>query len=355
MIAPGEVGRHPAVTAPDDPVAFARGIPKAEIHLHLEGSVGPDTLAEVLRRAGGGAIDPDALRPLYHHHDFRHFLQNFRELCGYLRRPHDFAIITEALSRRLQQDGVQYAEVMCSPTIFTRAGLPLSEMMDAVSAAARRRTAEGGPRLRFLFDGVRQFGPESLQELVEMAGACRHYDVIGVGLGGDERSLPAAVFADAYREARRRGLRTTMHAGEFDGPRSVWEALETLQVDRIGHGIRAVEDPLLVQALARRRVPLECCPSSNLGTGVVRAWSAHPLRRLHDAGVVVTVSSDDPALFGSSVAEEWGVLETRLGFSRSEVLEIGRRTVEATFLQDDDKRELCDAMRRAAAVAQETA
>lgn len=328
---------------------FPRAIPKAEIHLHLEGSVDLETLLEV-RRARGEPAGPDVrnrLGGLYRHRDFLHFLRNFRSLCAEIRRPEDFAAITAALCGRLQRDGVRYAEVFCSPAVFASAGLPGEEIMDAVSGAARERQRSGGPRLRFLLDGVRQFGVPALEELVRLAGACRRYDVIGIGIGGDEKALPTAAFAGAYREARRLGLRTTVHAGEFDGPRSVWEAIEELEVERVGHGVRAAEDPELMRVLALRGVPLECCPTSNLRTGVVRSWEEHPIRALHRAGVTVTVGSDDPALFGTSVGDEWEVLEDRLGFTIPEVLEIGMATVRATFLPAPEKEALLSEMRSA--------
>jgi aminodeoxyfutalosine deaminase len=334
-------------------IDFARTVPKAEIHLHLEGSVDLETLLRILRsrREPAGPEARERLEALYHHRDFPHFLRNFRSLCAEIRRPEDFGVLAASLSSRLEADGVRYAEVFVSPSIFAREGPSAGEILDAVSAAARRREAEGGPTLRFLLDGVRQFGVGALEGLVEEAHALRDRDVIGIGVGGDERACPTRVFGPVYREARRLGLHTTIHAGEFDGPRSVWEALEELEVERIGHGVRAAEDAVLMRALARYGRPLECCPSSNLATGVVRSWEDHPIRALHAAGVPITVNSDDPALFRTSIAEEWAVLETRLGLPRSAVMEIGLRTVRASFQEEDGKRALSEAMLRAAADA----
>ena len=330
---------------------FASTVPKAEIHLHLEGSIDLEALL-LIRRARGGDAGPDArerLRSLYRHGDFPHFLRNFRALCSELRRPQDFGQATASLSARLRKEGVRYAEVFCSPQIFTREGLPCDEILQAIDAAAKEREAEGGPRIRLLFDGVRQFGIGGAEELVEMAVACRTYGVVGIGVGGDERALPTAAFEPVYREARRLGLRTTIHAGEFDGSRSVWEAMEVLGVERVGHGIRAVEDRVLLRALRAHRLPLECCPTSNIRTGVARSWESHPVRLLHEAGCVVTVGSDDPALFGTSIASEWRALETRLGLSREEVLAIGAATARASFADAPFKEELIGAMTRAGA------
>jgi adenosine deaminase len=333
---------------------FALRLPKAEIHLHLEGSVELPTLDRVVRRRGESpeGATRSRLAALYSHRDFPDFLQNFRRLCSELRRPEDFALIVEALSQRLEGENVRYAEVFCSPIIFRRAfGLATEEIMDAVCGTARRRELEGGPRLRFLFDGVRQFGVEGMEEVVASASACRRHDVIGVGLGGDEKSAPTAAFAAPYREARRLGLRTTVHVGEFDGPRSVWEAVEVLEAERIGHGVRAVEDPVLVGVLRARHVPLECCPTSNIRTGTVRDWEHHPIRDLHRAGVLVTVNSDDPALFATTLVDEWSALVTRCGLTVFEAFEIGRQTIRATFLPGAERDALADQMTRAARAA----
>ena len=331
---------------------LARRVPKAEIHLHLEGSADLETLLAVLRSRGerAGTEVRQRLAALYTQPDFPGFLQNFRRLCQEIRRPEDLGLIVTRLSLRLQDEGVRYAEVFCSPAIFKRLhGIPAREVMDAVSAAARRREQEGGPRLRFLLDGVRQFGIAAMEETVESASACGAYDVIGIGMGGDESALPTAAFAGPYREARRRGLRTTVHAGEFAGPRSVWEAIEVLQADRIGHGVRAVEDPELLRSLARSGVPLECCPTSNVVTGVAKGWERHPVAELVRAGACVTVSSDDPALFATTLLGEWEALHARLGFDAEEVLAIGVRTARSTFQPERDKEALVAAMLQAAA------
>jgi adenosine deaminase len=330
---------------------FAAAAPKAEIHLHLEGSIDLDALLE-LRARHGESTDAGARRrldALYHHRNFADFLTHFRDVCAELREPEDFGLVTTRLGERLRRDNVRHAEVMCSVGIFSRRGLPGAEILDAIVSAARGASAAGGPRLRFLLDGVRQWGPDGLAELVEVAGDRDRSSLIGIGMGGDESAWPAADFRQVYDEARRRGLRTTVHAGEAAGPRSVWEAIEVLGVDRVGHGIRASEDRELVRALARQRIPLECCPTSNLATGVVKSWDAHPLGALHRAGVVVTVNTDDPAMFGTTLTEEWRVLSRHLGLSSVEVAQVGRRTIEAAFLDAAERRDLLAAYDAAAA------
>ena len=339
------------VVPPAD-AASLRSVPKAEIHLHLEGSIDLETLLALRARRGepADAAARERLRRLYHHRDFPDFLVHFRDLCAELRAPEDFAIAVRGLAARLARDNVRHAEVMCSPGIFARLGLPAGEILDAVTAAADAVEAGGGPRMLFLLDGVRQWGPPAVEVLVQLASASRSPRVIGIGVGGDETAWPAEAFREAYREARRLGLRTTAHAGEFDGARSVWEAMEVLEVDRIGHGIRAVEDPVLMKTLAARGLPLECCPTSNLATGVVPSWEAHPIPRLVRAGLTVTVSTDDPALFDTTLLDEWRALGDRLGLTPGEVLDLGRATIDAAFLPDRERATLL-ALHDAAAAA----
>lgn len=319
------------------PPPFGSEIPKAEIHLHLEGSIDLDTLVAIRGRRKKMTSEGERKRldALYRHHGFIDFLKHFAALCEEIAGPEDLALATTRLSERLAAQQVRYAEVMCSPGIFMRRGIPTDEILDAVLAAGAAAQARGGPRLQWILDGVRQWGPGAFEPLVEHAAALRSRGVVGVGIGGDESGWKADDFAMAYREARRLGLRTTAHAGEFSGPASVWEAIDILHVDRIGHGIRAAEDESLVRFLAEKRIPLECCPTSNVATGIVRDWNAHPIARLFRAGVFVTVGTDDPAMFRTTLVDEWDVLHRRLGLDAGEVLRIGRNTFEAAFLTDE--------------------
>lgn len=325
-------------------------MPKAEIHLHLEGSIDLDTLVAIRgrRKKPTGDGERRRLEALYRHDGFIGFLKHFATLCEEISDPEDFALATTRLSERLGAQRVRYAEVMCSPGIFVRRGIPPLEILDAVTAAGAGGAKNGGPRLQWILDSVRQWGPAAFEPLVEHAAEFLPRGVVGVGIGGDESSWKAKDFAMAYREARRLGLRTTAHAGEFSGPESVWEAIEVLQVDRIGHGVRAIEDETLVGLLAEKRVPLECCPTSNIATGIVADWEAHPIPALVRAGVFVTVGSDDPAMFGTSLLAEWEALHHKLGLTVEEVLRIGRNTIEATSLPDEEKKALLSEFDRSA-------
>jgi len=332
------------------PPSIGTELPKAEIHLHLEGSIDLDTLIAIRGRRKRMTSDSERKRLdlLYRHKGFIDFLGHFATLCEELTGPEDLALAATRLAERLAAQRVRYAEVMCSPGIFVRRGIPTDEILDAVLEASAAAHARGGPRLQWILDSVRQWGPRAFEPLVEHAARFRSRGVVGVGIGGDESGWTARDFAMAYREARRLRLRTTAHAGEFSGPASVWEAIEVLGVDRIGHGIRAAEDEKLLGLLAERRIPLECCPTSNVATGVVANWESHPIPRLHRAGAFVTVGSDDPAMFGTSIQAEWDVLHRRLGLPPAEVLRIGRNTIEATFLEEPERRALLSEFDKAA-------
>jgi len=325
------------VSAQRRAAARAPRAPFVEIHLHLEGSISLRRLRQLLEtRKGSRAADP---RDWYRHRSFPEFLRHFALVTQALREPEDFALITLDLCRRLRHQGVAAAEAFFSPVIFTRRGLPFLEILDAMEEAVSSERRRGGPRIAWLLDAVRQWGPAGMEQNLECASRAGGR-VLGIGLGGDETSVPAEAFASFFSAARNQGYRTVAHAGEFDGPRSVWKALEVLGAERIGHGIRAAEDPLLLERLRRSRIPLEVCPTSNLRTGVVRRWSEHPLPRLVAAGVRVTVNSDDPALFRTSLRGEFLALRQRMCLGAAATERIRREAIRASFLPAREKRRL---------------
>jgi aminodeoxyfutalosine deaminase len=313
--------------------------PRVEIHLHLEGSISPARLRRLQHRDAGKTALLPSLDNLYRHRTFPEFLTHFAQITRALRRPEDFADITRDLCRRLKRQKVTAAEVFFSPVIFTRRGLPFLEMLDAMDEAVARERARGGPTIAWILDGVRQWGAGGMEENLQCAARAPGR-ILGLGLGGDEQSVPAEAFAGIFQAARRAGLRTVAHAGEFDGARSVWKAMEVLGAERIGHGIRSCEDPVLLASLRRRRIPLEICPTSNLRTGVVRRWSEHPLPRLVAAGLRVTVNTDDPAMFRTSLSSEYAALRRRLGLGARQVRGIQKEAIRASFLKPSEKARL---------------
>jgi aminodeoxyfutalosine deaminase len=291
------------------------GIPKAELHVHLEGSLRPPTLQRL--RAG---LTEQEIREKLAFSDFGGFLQAFIWMDSFLDSPEAYAAATSALADELAAQRVIYAEIILSAGVIQWKGLPLDEVFGAVQAASRRSDLE----IHWILDAVRQWGFEPATKVVEFAvkhSGSEAGSVVGFGIGGDEKKGPVTWFKDHFRYAKQNGLIATPHAGETDGPASMWAALEA-GADRIGHGFRAVEDPELVQFLAKQQIPLEICVSSNLKTG---AWHqttvAHPARQLFLAGVPVTVNTDDPGIFGPNLNQE-ATIWLQHGFNQSELEQI---------------------------------
>ena len=314
-------------------------LPRVELHLHLEGSVSLARLRHLWDRPGRDPDLPADPAVLFRHRSFPDFLRHFAMVTRALRTPEDLAAVTGDLSRSLRRQGVVAAEVFFSPVIFTRRGLPFLEILDAIEAAAKEGERRGGPAIGWILDGIRQWGVAGCEENLECARAGGER-VLGIGLGGDEQSVPARDFSGLYGEARRLGMRTVAHAGEFGGARSVRDAVEWLGAERIGHGVRSGEDPGVVRMLRRERVPLEVCPTSNLRTGVVPRWECHPLPRMVRSGLRVTLNSDDPSLFRTSLAEEYRSAHRRLGLSPASLFRIHMESIRASFLSPGEKRRL---------------
>jgi adenosine deaminase/aminodeoxyfutalosine deaminase len=295
--------------------------PRAELHLHLDGSVEPETLLE---------IDPTLTREEIAAHtaysDFAGFLKSFMWVNQRLRTPDHYARVARRLFERLASEGVIYAEVILS------AGVVLWKQQDLAAIYDRlmQESARTPITVRWIFDAVRQFGVETAKPVFDLAAQRVGEGVVAIGLGGDEERGPARLFAGLYREARDRGLRLTCHAGEIAGPWSVWEALE-IGAERIGHGIRAIEDPALVAHLAANQIPLEVCITSNLRTGAVASLAAHPIKHLYDAGVPIILNSDDPALFNCTLVSEYAVAAREFGFTEEQLAQLARNAFRYAF------------------------
>jgi len=295
--------------------------PLAELHLHLDGSVEPETLLEI-----DPSLTPEEIAANTSYSDFAGFLKSFVWVNKRLRTPDHYARVARRLFERLESEGVTYAEVILSVGVVLWKEQNLPAIYDALVGEASR----SGITVRWIFDAVRQFGPDTAKPVFDLAAERLGEGVIAIGLGGDEERGPARLFADLYRKARDRGLRLTCHAGEMSGPASVWEALE-IGSQRIGHGIRAIEDPALVAHLAAKNIPLEVCITSNLRTGAVASLAAHPVRRLYDAGVPIILNSDDPALFGCTLLSEYELAAREFGFTESELAGLARNAFRYAF------------------------
>ena len=275
-------------------IGFIHQLRKAELHVHLEGSVEPRTLLEL-----DPSLDAEELRKLYGYSDFIGFLRNYKEINLRLVTPEHFALITRRLLERLESENVEYAEINLSVGVWLWRGLEFEPYFAAIAAEAGRSPV----RVRFIFDAVRQFGVEAGWEVARLAAAHQARGVLGFGIGGDEARGPA---------------------------QSVWDALEC-GAERIGHGIRSIEDPVLVSHLAARRIPLEVCISSNVRTGAVASLSEHPVRRLFDAGVPITLNTDDPPMFGTTLEREYQVAAEQFGFNEAELRAVAHNGFEFAF------------------------
>jgi adenosine deaminase len=311
-------------------------IPKVELHLHLEGAIPLEALWALCQKYGSDPAIPDqaALERRFAYKDFPHFIETWVWKNQFLREYEDFAFIAEQVARDLARQNILYAEVFYSPGDFSRYGLHVQELTAAVCIGLARVPEI---EVALIADMVRDSGPEraaiTLQEVHEVQGL----GVIGIGIGGSEQNYPPEPFAAVYEQARRFGLHTTAHAGEAAGATSIWGAIRSLHAERIGHGTRADEDPALLDFLAEQQIPLEMCPISNLRTGIVSDIAHHPIRRYFERGLLITVSSDDPKMFGNSLAQEYAILEKELGFSPAEICRLIENAVRASWLTEDKK------------------
>jgi aminodeoxyfutalosine deaminase len=328
-------------------------LPKAELHLHLEGSIRPETAGELAKRHGV-SITPEAVAARYNYADFAGFIEAFKWVTSLLRGPEDYALITRRLAEELLGQNVRYAEITISVGVMLRRRQDAEANFNAI-----RETAESVPfrnlRIGWIFDAARQWGAQAAMEVAQLAAKMQRAGVVAFGMGGDELAVPTAHFRPAFDTARSEGLRLVCHAGEVGGPESVREAIEILGAERIGHGIAVMNDPALAERLNARRVVLENCISSNLRTGALAKQlnkreaspAEHPLRRFLEGGIPVTLSTDDPSMFHTDLLTEYS-LAASLGLTDRQLIQLAEQGFLACFLPAEEKRPLLEEFRAAA-------
>ncbi len=335
---------------------FLRSLPKAELHLHLEGSVDPPTLSELSCRHptplttannrytniedSGRVFSEEEARALYAYGNFTGFMLAFKAVTERLRTADDYELVTYRMMEKLHAQGVVHAEAYISVGVVQWRGQEFAPLFEGAERGRQRGERDFGLSLYWIFDAVRHFGLDEAWRVVNEAIQCKSRNVVGIGIGGDERKAAPEQFREIYAYAASHDLRLTVHAGETVGPEGIWGALRELKPDRIGHGLHAIEDPQLVRYLADHQIPVEICITSNVKTGCCLALEEHPVRKLYDAGVPVVLNTDDPDMFHTDLISEYRIARDTFHFSQDELRELARNSFRASFLPAERKKEL---------------
>ncbi|HVH87406.1 MAG TPA: adenosine deaminase [Terriglobales bacterium] len=316
--------------------ALIRALPKAELHLHLEGTIEPETLVDLSRRHDADPLTLEQAHRLYKYPDFYGFMMAFKAVTQRLLTPEDFELVTYRMVERLHSQRVLHAEVYISVGVVHWRQHEFEPLFEGIERGRERGERDFGLSVLWIFDAVRHFGIEAARPVFELAVRYKDRNVIGVGIGGDERKGPAEPFRALYDYAAEHGLRRTAHAGEMTGPESIWAALN-IGAERLGHVLSAPNDAELMKLLAERQIPVEMCMSSNLHTGCLTSLQQHPVRRMFDQGLLVTLNSDDPTMFQTSLNHEYELAQDLFEFTDEHLRELARNSFEASFLPPENK------------------
>ncbi|MFL6065558.1 MAG: adenosine deaminase [Friedmanniella sp.] len=317
---------------------FLAGLPKAELHVHHIGSASPRIVAELAARHPGTVPTDEAeLAGYFRFEDFPHFIRIYLSVVNLVRTAEDVRLLTYEVAREMAGQNIRYAELTITPYLSVTDQLPVPAFLEAIEDARLAAARELGLELRWIFDIPADFGIPAA-ELT--AAAALDHDVpglVGFGIGGSERGFPRSMFRPQFDRARAAGLHSVPHAGETTGPETVWDAVLNLGAERIEHGITAARDPRLLAHLAEHQITLDVCPTSNVALGVVPAMEQHPLPALVAAGVPVSINSDDPPMFGTTLNQEYAIAARRLGLDEAGVLSLAAAAVAGSFASDATK------------------
>ncbi len=325
-----------------DVVAWLRGLPKCELHLHLEGTIEPATLLELSRRHDPEPLTAEEAEKLYVYENFLGFMDSFKAVSARLKGPDDYELITYNMIRELAAQGVAHAEVYISfGIIYYWKNAEVEPYVEAIERGRVRGEQDFGTTIYWLIDAVRHFGADEAAKVFRKAAELRRLypNIVGIGIGGDEARGSAELFRESYAEAKVAGLRLTAHAGETMGPESIWAAIN-IGAERVGHALSAQNDAELLDVLAAKQIPLELNVTSNIRTGCCRDFDKHPVKFYFESGLMVTINSDDPPMFGSNLLEEYLLVQERFEFSLEQMRELAANSVEASFLPPERKLEL---------------
>ncbi|WP_066372901.1 adenosine deaminase [Herbidospora mongoliensis] len=322
---------------------FIAGLPKAELHVHHVGSASPRVVAELAARHEGSTpvpADPERLAEFFTFRDFTHFIEVYVAVLNLIRDPEDLWQLIYGVGRDLAAQNARYVELTVTPYTHLINGFAPEQFCEIIEDARASVAKDHGLAFKWIFDIPGELGIPAAESTLRVALDQRPDGLIGFGLGGPEIGVPRRQFAPYFDAARAEGLHSLPHAGETTGPETVWEALRDLSAERIGHGIGSARDVALMEYLAEHRIPLEVCPTSNVCTRAVASLEEHPLPELVKAGVFVTINSDDPPMFGTSLNKEYAVAADLLGLDRSGLADLAGNAVQASFMDEPSKRSL---------------
>ncbi len=315
-------------------------LPKVELHLHLEGAIPLSALWQLIEKydALSEVGSFSQLEQRFQYTDFPHFIDTWIWKNNFLREYDDFTFIASKVAEDLASQNIVYVEAFYSPGDFVRHGLEPQKITEAIRKGLDVHADK--ITVNLVADLIRDFGPEQGMTWLKQIYEVRNLGVIGIGIGGSEQAFPPEPYAEVYEQARNLGFRTSAHAGEVAGPESIWGAIRSLKVDRIGHGTRAVDDPELLSFLKEEQIPIEMCPISNLRTGVVPDMALHPIRKFYDEGLLLTVNTDDPKMFNTSLVEEYITLVEQLKFSLDDIVSLIKNGIKSAWCEETKKLEL---------------
>ncbi len=325
--------------------SFVRKVPKAEIHIHIEAVITLKSVKKLYAKRFGKEMSPEEEKSLFAYNDLKGFIDSFLKIQDMFIDVSDFDFVFEDFGKYLVNNGIKYCEAFFAPSAFVKKGFDYKAMVENFSKNIEKIKKEKGITIKLLTDVSRTFGLENAQANYAMFKECPNENIIGIGLGGNEAKGPCNLFGPVFEKARADGFHAVAHAGEDVGPESVWDAVKILGAERIGHGISSIQDESLMDYLREKQIPIECCPTSNIFTKkYVHKMEDHPIRAFFDKGLLVTVNTDDPVFFKTTLIDELYAVYTKLNFTEDEIKALIINSFKASFLSESEKKAFIDSV-----------